>query len=207
MPSGCIASTSSAGVCAGTTVTLQFSRANMRRMFCLMPKSYATTCICFEPDARAAVSNGSPVWFFGSASLHSYCTLVLTTLARSLPSIFLMARAFATSAASSSASPMAITPRITPLARRCRTTARRVDLRDHRNPVLLQVLVRYLRRTPVRAHRRELACHQTLDVRPRGLLIARVVAIVPNMWICQNHDLTRIGRIREDLLVPGPAMY
>ena len=38
-PSGFSASTSSAEVSAGTTVTRQFSRVSRRRMLCLMPKS------------------------------------------------------------------------------------------------------------------------------------------------------------------------
>src|ERR1700722_17871244 len=38
-PVGLKARTSSAGVCAGTTVTLQPSPRNLRRMFCLIPKS------------------------------------------------------------------------------------------------------------------------------------------------------------------------
>ena len=38
-PSGFKASTSSGGVCAGTTVTLHPSPRSLRRMFCLIPKS------------------------------------------------------------------------------------------------------------------------------------------------------------------------
>ncbi|MCY1558404.1 hypothetical protein D9M68_953350 [compost metagenome] len=43
MPSGFSASTSLAGVCAGTTVRRQPRATSMRKMFSLTPKSYATT--------------------------------------------------------------------------------------------------------------------------------------------------------------------
>jgi len=44
MPSGFMASTSSAACAAGTTVTRHPADVSRRRMLCLMPKSYATTC-------------------------------------------------------------------------------------------------------------------------------------------------------------------
>ena len=41
-PSGFMASTAEAGVCAGTTVVCMPQSRRLRRMFHLMPKSYAT---------------------------------------------------------------------------------------------------------------------------------------------------------------------
>ena len=78
----------------------------------------------------------------------------------------------------------------------------RVHLRDHRNPIPLQVFIRHLGRAPVRAHRRKLPHHQPLDHRPRRLRIRRRRPIVADMRVRQHHNLPRIARVRKYLLVP-----
>ena len=54
MPSGFMSSTFCAGHAAGTTVTLHPADVRRRRMLCLMPKSYATTCAVSQPQTSAA---------------------------------------------------------------------------------------------------------------------------------------------------------
>src|SRR5260370_27145593 len=57
-PSGFKASTSYAVVCAGTTVTVEPYPRSLRRMFCLMPKSYATTVRRAGPRFTPGISYG-----------------------------------------------------------------------------------------------------------------------------------------------------
>jgi hypothetical protein len=46
---------------------------------------------------------------------------------------------------------------------------------------------------------------ETFDLRSGRLDILRVDAVVADVWIRQNDDLTAVGRIGEDLLVTGKA--
>ncbi len=77
----------------------------------------------------------------------------------------------------------------------------RVHIRHHRDAIALQVLIGDLRGAPVRADGGELPDDEALYIRARGFCIRRRGAVVPDLGIGQNHDLSCIGRIREDLLV------
>ena len=78
-----------------------------------------------------------------------------------------------------------------------------VDLGDDGNAATFQVLVGDLGRAPVGADRRKLARDQALDHGPGGLGVGRRGAVVSDVWIGENDDLSCIGRIGEDLLVAG----
>ena len=96
-----------------------------------------------------------------------------------------------------------ITPRITPYGPQMPNQRPRIDLRQHRNRIPLHVLVRHLLRTPVRADGRELAHDQTLDIGLGRLVVCQVRSVIANLGICENDDLSGIGRIGGDFLITG----
>ena len=99
---------------------------------------------------------------------------MLTTLAKSVPSIFGIDRALATSF-SASVSKVEITPRITPWSRRWRTSARVSISAEHRNLELLQIFFGNLLRAPVGADSRKLAHDQPFDIGARGFVVFGLV--------------------------------
>ena len=79
----------------------------------------------------------------------------------------------------------------------------RVNARDYRYSVTGEEVIGGFLRAPIAGDRRKVAHSQTLDEGPHRLAIAAVSAVVPDLRIRENHDLTGVGRIREDFLVSG----
>src|SRR5438093_10107306 len=77
----------------------------------------------------------------------------------------------------------------------------RIDLRQHWNLELLQVFFGNLLRAPIRAYLRKLAHDQAFDIGPRGFVVFRIGAVVPDFRIGENYNLATIGRVSEDFLV------
>ena len=78
-----------------------------------------------------------------------------------------------------------------------------VDLGEHGNGIALHVLVGDLFGAPVGADRGEFAHDQALDVGLRGFVVGVVGSVVADLGICENDDLTGIGRIGSDFLITG----
>jgi hypothetical protein len=78
-----------------------------------------------------------------------------------------------------------------------------VDLRQHRNRIALHVLVGDLLGAPIRADGRELADDQALDIGLGRLVVRPASAVVADLWVGENDDLTGVGGISGDLLVTG----
>ncbi len=79
----------------------------------------------------------------------------------------------------------------------------RVDLGQHRNRVPLHVLIGDLFGAPVGTDLRELANDQALDIGLGRFVVSLVGAVVSDLGIGENDDLTGIGRIGGDFLVTG----
>src|SRR5205085_10058384 len=54
---------------------------------------------------------------------------------------------------------------------------------------------------PVRAHFRELAHDQPLDIRARSLVVFSVGAVIADFRVGENYNLAAVGRVGEDFLV------
>src|SRR5258708_7354223 len=76
-----------------------------------------------------------------------------------------------------------------------------VALGDDRHAVALQVFIRDLLRTPVRADGGKLPRHQAFDVWFLRLGIGGIGAVIADLRIRQDYDLAGVGRIGEYLLV------
>src|SRR5437764_8481156 len=79
----------------------------------------------------------------------------------------------------------------------------RVDIGNDRDPEFFQVFVRNLLGAPVRTDRRKLPHRQSFNVRPGGLIVIRIGAVVSYLGIGENDDLPGIRGISENLLVTG----
>src|SRR5215469_6406852 len=78
-----------------------------------------------------------------------------------------------------------------------------IDIGEYRHFELLKVFLGHLLRAPVRTDARELAYDQPFDPRTRGLVIFLVGAIISDLGIRQNDDLSGVGRVSENFLVSG----
>ena len=78
-----------------------------------------------------------------------------------------------------------------------------VDLGQHRNRIALHVLVGDLFGAPIGADGRELADDQALDIGLGRLVVCLVGAVVADLGVGENDDLTGIGRIGGDFLITG----
>ena len=79
----------------------------------------------------------------------------------------------------------------------------RVDSCNHRDAGRRQKVLRRLIRAPVARKRRELAHHQTFDEWPSRFIVGLIGAVVADLRVGENHDLSGIRRIGEDFLVAG----
>src|SRR5207237_10865186 len=66
----------------------------------------------------------------------------------------------------------------------------RVDIRQHRDFELLQILFGDLLRPPVRTDPGEFAHDQAFDPRTRSLVVFLVGTVVADFWIGQNNNLS-----------------
>src|SRR6201997_3065016 len=78
-----------------------------------------------------------------------------------------------------------------------------IDIREDRNFELLKIFLSDLLRAPVRAHLRELAHDQSLNVGMGGLVVFRIGAVISDFRSGQNNNLSGIGRVGENFLVTG----
>src|SRR5690242_5179556 len=69
------------------------------------------------------------------------------------------------------------------------------------NTIAFQELLAVLAATPIARNRAELSDHQALDVRPVGLVVVGIRAVVADLRIGQHNDLAGVGRVGEYLLV------
>jgi hypothetical protein len=69
----------------------------------------------------------------------------------------------------------------------------------------VQIEMRGLRGAPIRSDLRELADYQRFDVRLACLLIIKVRANIPDVWISQANNLPGIARVGENFLISGEA--
>src|ERR1700761_7641584 len=76
-----------------------------------------------------------------------------------------------------------------------------VDFGDDRHAVALQVFIGDLLRSPVRADWGKLPRHQAFDVWFLRLGIGGIGAVIADLRIRQDYDLTGVGRISEYLLI------
>src|SRR5262249_31059962 len=74
---------------------------------------------------------------------------------------------------------------------------------DHRHVRVSEKLLRGFLRAPVARERGEFADSETLDEWLCGLFIGIVRAVVADLGIGENDDLTGVGRIGEDFLIAG----
>ena len=173
----------------------------MRRMFCLMPKSYATTCsfrLVFDSRQAAADrppdcadrtrQSCTPPWSKPRAPGPSRPSCGLPAPSGPARRIGLRRR--------NHAAHHAIGPQV-PHQRA------RIDLGQHRNRIPLHVLVGHLFRAPVGADGRELADDQALDIGLGRFVVCLVGAVVADLGIGENDDLPGIGRIGGDFLITG----
>src|SRR2546428_7718553 len=58
-------------------------------------------------------------------------------------------------------------------------------------------------RAPVAGQRRDLSNYETFNERLAGLAIVLVGAVISDLRVCENDDLTGIGWVSEDFLVTG----
>src|SRR5271166_1721262 len=79
----------------------------------------------------------------------------------------------------------------------------RVNLGKHGNLIALQILLRDLLRTPVRADAREFAHNQAFDVGAGRFIVFGVGAVVADFGIGENYDLSGVGGVGKDFLVAG----
>ena len=78
-----------------------------------------------------------------------------------------------------------------------------VDLGEHGNLVALEVFLGDFLGTPVRADARELADNQALDVRAGGFVVVGVGAVIADLGVGENYDLSSVGRVGENFLIAG----
>src|SRR5579864_2838639 len=76
-----------------------------------------------------------------------------------------------------------------------------IDISEDRNFELLKILLSDLLRAPVRAHLRELAHDQPLNIGIGGLVVFRIGAVISDFRSGQNNNLSGIGRVGENFLV------
>ena len=67
--------------------------------------------------------------------------------------------------------------------------------------LLNQEIVGVCIRSPVAGNGRELANHQAFDERLSGLIVIGIRAVVADLRIGKDHDLSRIRRIGENFLI------
>src|SRR5262249_28678919 len=79
----------------------------------------------------------------------------------------------------------------------------RVYIGKHRNLELLEIFFGHLLRAPVGADLRELAHDQALNVGARGFVVFGVGAVVADLRIGQNDDLSGVGGVGENFLIAG----
>ncbi len=127
---------------------------------------------------------------------------VVTSFARSVPSIFGIERALATSLSVIGFERRDHAAHDAVVAQMAHQRAG-IDLGQHGNLVALEILFGDLLRAPVGADARELAHDQPLDVRTRGLVVVGVGAVIADFRIGENYDLPGVGRVGEDFLVAG----
>src|SRR5262249_14473408 len=78
-----------------------------------------------------------------------------------------------------------------------------VDVRDHGDAVALEIFFGDFLGAPVGADFGELADHQALDVRTRGLLIVRIGTVISYFWIGKDYALPCVRRVSKDFLIAG----
>src|ERR1700730_4839459 len=77
----------------------------------------------------------------------------------------------------------------------------RINLRQHGNLELFEILFRDLLRAPVGTGPRKLADDQALDIRTRGFIVFGVGAVVADFGIGENYNLAAVGRVGENFLI------
>jgi hypothetical protein len=78
-----------------------------------------------------------------------------------------------------------------------------VDVGQHGHFELLKIFFRNLLRAPVGADLRELADDQSLYIGTRRLVVFNVGAVISDLRIGKNDDLSGVGRIGENFLIAG----
>ena len=78
-----------------------------------------------------------------------------------------------------------------------------INALDAGNTVLLKVVAERPIRAPVADDRRQLADDEARGVRPPRLDVLRVHAVVADERVGHRHDLALVGRVGENLLIPG----
>ena len=78
-----------------------------------------------------------------------------------------------------------------------------IDLGQNRHAVALHVLVGHLFGAPVRADLGEFADDQAFDVRPGGLIVSPIRAVIANLGVGEDDDLPCVRGIGRNFLVSG----
>src|SRR3984885_11638102 len=79
----------------------------------------------------------------------------------------------------------------------------RIDIGQHRHLELLQVLFGHLLRAPIRTHLRKLAYDEPFNPGTRSFVVFLVGAVVADLRVGQDNDLSRIRWVGEDFMVAG----
>src|SRR5581483_2193854 len=61
----------------------------------------------------------------------------------------------------------------------------------------------FVARTPIASDGRNLTDHETFDIWMGCFAVGRICAVISNLRISENYDLSAIGGISEDFLIPG----
>ena len=78
-----------------------------------------------------------------------------------------------------------------------------VDAAPDRNAMFCEKSIGGLIGTPIALYWRELAGDEPFDVRPDRLAVIASRAVVADLGVCKNDDLSGIGWIGEDFLITG----
>ncbi len=182
-PSGSSASTSSAAVPAGTTVTVP-SVVSSCTMVVLTPKSYATIR---RPPAAPSPVPGCSLVVAGRDARHQVQAVGAVGGGRGGAQLGFGSRAEGARDRTGPADVARQSPG--------------VDAGQRRNAVPAQEGLEGLGGAPVRRLAGQVAHHDPPAVRDAGLVVGGVRAVVPDVGAGEGDHLARVGRVRDHLLV------
>ena len=169
----------------------------------------STSCRSRTRRSSAAASRGASGVMpnsSGSSCGQSNASSDVTPRTRSEPSIFGIApRALDERLSDRAASPVAMTPRITPPDRSCRVSAR-VSMSEMATMLVGdEVVAQRALRAPVARHRRLLAHDEAGHLRRARLDVLGRHAVVADLRARHRDDLSGVGRIGQHFLIAGHA--